>query len=294
MVAETVTVMPLVVIVGPTASGKTSLSIELAKRFNGEIICADSRTIYKDMNIGTAKPTVEERENIPHWGLDLVEPGSYFTVADFKKYADQKIKEIRSRNRVPFLVGGSGLYVDAVLFDYTFGSSADQHLRARLNNLSLEQLHAYCYKNNIALPENKKNKRYVIRTIEQAGLKTKRSDKLMNNAIVAGITADKNILKVRIRQRAEQMFKNGVVEETILLSTKYGWNNEAMSGIVYRIVQEHLLGKLSFNDAVDKFATSDWKLAKKQITWFKRNIYIKWLSLKEAKLYISQCLAIEH
>src|SRR5664279_2859392 len=101
---------PLVVIVGPTASGKSSLATEVAKKFSGEIICADSRSVYKGMDIGTAKPSVEERQGVPHWGLDLVEPGEYFSVSDFKDYAVEKIKEIRSRNKTPFLVGGTGLY----------------------------------------------------------------------------------------------------------------------------------------------------------------------------------------
>src|SRR4051812_9831711 len=121
--------LPLIVIVGPTASGKTALAIEIAKLFNGEIICADSRTIYRGMDAGTAKPTTRERSIVPHWGLDLVEPGDSFSVADFKSYALNKITEIRARNHIPLLVGGSGLYVDAVLFDYQFGGRANKEIR---------------------------------------------------------------------------------------------------------------------------------------------------------------------
>lgn len=111
---------PLIVIVGPTASGKTSVAIELAKRLDGEIICADSRTVYKGMDIGTAKPTAEERAIVPHWGLDLVGPNERFTAADFKDYAVQKIAEIRARGHIPFIVGGTGLYIDSVVFDFDF------------------------------------------------------------------------------------------------------------------------------------------------------------------------------
>ena len=121
--------LPLVVIVGPTASGKTGLAIELAEKYNGEIICADSRTIYRGMDIGTAKPTLKERQGVVHWGLDLVEPGEAFSAADFKAYADDKIANIRSREKVPFLVGGTGLYIDAVIFNYQFGTTADPVLR---------------------------------------------------------------------------------------------------------------------------------------------------------------------
>ncbi len=111
---------PLIVIVGPTASGKTAAAIQLAKDFDGEIICADSRTIYRGMDIGTAKPSATEQASVPHWGIDIVDPDERFTVADFKQYAEQKIAEIRARNKVPFLVGGTGLYVDSLLYGYDF------------------------------------------------------------------------------------------------------------------------------------------------------------------------------
>jgi tRNA dimethylallyltransferase len=135
--------LPLIVIVGPTASGKTSLAVQLAKKYDGEIICADSRTIYKGMDIGTAKPTLAERAVVLHWGLDLVEPGELFSAADFKRYADQKIEEIRNRGHVPFLVGGSGLYVDAVVFDYAFGVKADPSKRQMLEDWTVEELQNY-------------------------------------------------------------------------------------------------------------------------------------------------------
>ncbi len=111
---------PLIVIVGPTASGKTSVAIELAKRLDGEIICADSRTVYKGMDIGTAKPTSDEQAQVPHWGIDLVSPGKRFTAADFKLYAERKIGEIRARGKTPMLVGGTGLYIDSVIFNFDF------------------------------------------------------------------------------------------------------------------------------------------------------------------------------
>ena len=114
--------LPLIVIIGPTASGKTSLAIRLAKKYRGEIICADSRTVYRGMNIGTAKPSLEEQQGVSHWGLDLVDPGDSFSVSQFKDYARQKIKEIRSRGNIPFLVGGTGLYIDSVIFDFQFGA----------------------------------------------------------------------------------------------------------------------------------------------------------------------------
>lgn len=284
---------PLIVIVGPTASGKTGLAIELAAFFGGEIICADSRTVYKEMDIGTAKPTNEERERVPHWGLDLVLPGERFTAADFKRYAEEKIEEIRSRGKIPFLVGGTGLYVDGVLFDYEFGQEQDAIRRRELESQSLEALHKYCIENNIKLPENTKNKRYVIRTIEQGEVNAKRSARPISASIIVGIATDRDELRTRIEDRSEQIFQNGVVDEAIKLGKKYGWESEAMTGNIYPLIKQHLDGQLTLDELKDKFTTSDWKLAKRQLTWLKRNAYIKWLSLEEARSYLSARLAGE-
>jgi tRNA dimethylallyltransferase len=162
-------IKPLIVIVGPTASGKTGLAIRIAKKINGEIICADSRTVYKYMDIGTAKPTFDEMNGVAHWGIDLLEPDKKFTVKDFKDYAEQKISEIRSRNMVPILVGGSGLYVDSIIFDYDFSARTDNNIRSVMQDKSVSELREYCIKNNISLPENDKNKRYILRAIEAGG-----------------------------------------------------------------------------------------------------------------------------
>jgi tRNA dimethylallyltransferase len=284
--------LPLVVITGPTASGKTSLAIELAKKFGGEIICADSRTIYKEMNIGTAKPTAQEQDGVPHWGLDLVSPGEYFSVADFKKYAIDKISEVRERGNIPFLVGGTGLYIDSIIFDYKFGDKADDDRRNALSNMSIEQLHEYCKNNNIKLPENHKNKRYVIRTIEQNGTVQQSRDKIINNTTVVGISTDKQVLRNRIVKRIENMFNDGVVDEAIDLSKKYGWDSEALTGNVYKLIRQSLDEKMSSDEVKSKLAILDWRLAKRQITWMKRNQYLKWLTLEQASEYLSGILAI--
>lgn len=283
--------LPLVVIVGPTASGKTSLAIEIAKKFNGEIICADSRTIYKGMDIGTAKPTVEERAEVPHWGLDLVEPGEYFSVADFKRYALKKIDEIRSRGHTPFLVGGSGLYIDSVVFDFEFAASADIERRHTLELMTISELQEYCVKNNIALPENKNNKRYLVRAIERGDTTLRRRTKPIDTSIIVGIATNREILRTRIRNRAEQIFDSNVVNEATILSKKYGWDSEAMTGNVYPLIRQYLHGELTLSEMKEKFVVADWRLAKRQLTWFKRNPYIQWLDSSEAKRYLEQQLA---
>jgi tRNA dimethylallyltransferase len=255
----------------------------MAKKYNGEIVCSDSRTIYKYMDIGTAKPTKAEQAIVSHWGLDLVEPGDYFSAADFKKYALQKIEEIRARGHVPFLVGGTGLYVDAVLFDYQFGKKADEKLRQKLQRMTLEQLHDYCNKSNIILPENYKNKRYVIRAIENKGAPLRKRAEPLDNSIIVGITADKSILRTKIEQRTEQLFENGVVDEAKMLGNKYGWDSEAMKSNIYPLIRLYTEGQMCLDDVKKSSITLDWKLAKRQMTWFRRNTFIHWLPLNDVK-----------
>lgn len=283
--------LPLIVIVGPTASGKSALAIELAEQWNGEIICADSRTIYKGMDIGTAKPSKADQARVPHWGLDIVTPDESFSASDFKKYAVQKIDEIRARGHVPFLVGGTGLYIDSVIFDYQFGPPADPVRRAELEHMSLEALHNYCIHNNILLPENDQNKRYVIRAIEQKGISNKRSDTPIENCIIVGIATEIEQLRERIRRRSEQLFHDGVVQEAKILGDMYGWKIEAMTGNVYRLSHAYLNKEITQTELKTKNEIADWRLAKRQLTWLKRNPFITWLPLPEVKNYIANQLA---
>lgn len=283
--------LPLIVIAGPTASGKTSLAVKVAKRFGGEIICADSRSVYRYMNIGTAKPSKSEQSEVPHWGLDLVEPGDYFSVADFKKYALSKIDEIRSRGNTPFLVGGTGLYINSIIFDYKFGSKADVDVREKLNNMTILQLREYCNKSNISLPENSFNKRYVIRSIEQNGIDISGRQEPIPNTFVVAISTDKDVLRRRIEQRIEQLFNDGVVKEAKILGEIYGWKGEAFKGNVYPLAQQYLEGVISFEEMRTKLITLDWRLAKRQLTWFRRNRYIHWGAVDELDFYLSELLA---
>lgn len=283
--------LPLVVITGPTASGKTSLAVNLAEQFGGEIICADSRTVYRGMDIGTAKPTLQEQERVPHWGLDLIEPDDRFSVAEFKKYALDKIDEIRQRGHVPFLVGGTGLYIDAVIFDYELGPAPDDVRRLELESMSLDELHEYCIENNIVIPENDRNKRYVIRAIERKSSSLKRKQTPIENCIIVAVTTDRDILRTRIKDRIEQIFDDGVVNEATLLGEKYGWDVQSMTGNSYQMAKLYLNKEITREEFIEKNATLDWHLAKRQLTWLRRNPYIHWGDLAELHKYVSEQLA---
>ena len=282
--------LPLIVIAGPTASGKTALAVRLAERFGGEIICADSRTIYTGMDIGTAKPTCDERASVSHWGLDLVDPGARFTVSDFKAYAKQKIAEIRERGNVPFLVGGTGLYIDAIVFDFAFAGEANEVLREQLEQMNVQELQKYCENNNIKLPENDHNKRYLIRAIERKNVTVKRRETLIDNTIVVGITTNRETLRTRIALRSEQLFANNVVEEATILGKKYSWDSEAMTGNVYPLVRKYIAGELDETGLRREFEISDWRLAKRQMTWLRRNPYIMWGTIEASEHYLSRIL----
>lgn len=291
MAATNLDTTPLVVIAGPTASGKTALAIRLAERYDGEIICADSRTIYKGMDIGTAKPSAEEQARVPHWGLDIVEPDERFTVADFKAYAERKIQEIRERGRIPFFVGGTGLYIDAVIFDFQLAPVPDKTLRTQLSLMDVEELQDYCIKNNISLPENKQNKRYLVRAIERKNISIMRRNVPLDNTYVVGITTDRETLRTRIEHRSEQLFTNNVVEEATILGEKYGWNSEAMTGNIYPLVKKYVDRAITESELRRQSAVSDWRLAKRQMTWLRRNPYITWGTLETTEHWLSNALA---
>jgi tRNA dimethylallyltransferase len=272
--------MPLIVIVGPTASGKSDLAMRIAERHNGEIICADSRTVYRGMDIGTAKPSDEDRAKIPHHLLDIVEPNESFSAADFKRLASAAIADIKTRNKLPILVGGTGLYVDAVIFDYQFGEPADPALRAKLFDMTVEELQHICRRSYIDIPMNDKNKRHLIRAIELGGL-PKRTDKMILNIIVVGLTAENDTLRKRILLRAGKMVEAGIIGEIQLLARRYGWESEAMKANIYRVFRGVVEASKSVEEATEEFVRSDMALAKRQRTWFKRNPAIIWGTAEE-------------
>jgi tRNA dimethylallyltransferase len=266
---------PLVVVVGPTASGKSALAMRIAQQHNGEIIAADSRTVYRGMDIGTAKPTVEDQQLVPHYLIDVRNPDEPFSAADFKKLAEEAIADIQSRGKLPVMVGGTGLYVDAVLFDYQFGPAANQAERERLNGLSVDELQAICREKNIDLPINSQNKRHLVRAIELGGL-INHKKQLRKDTLVVGIATSRDILRERIEKRAAEMVAAGVVGEVALMGARYQWKGEVMKGNIYRIFRGVVGGEKSIEEATEEFVRSDMALAKRQMTWFKRNPSIAW------------------
>ncbi len=266
---------PLVVIVGATASGKSALAMEVARQWDGEIIAADSRTVYKGMDIGTAKPTAEDQAHVRHHLLDIRNPDEHFSAAEFKQLAETAIKNISGRGKLPILVGGTGLYVDAILYDYQFGPAADMQKRAYLDTLSVEVLQEMCRQRAIALPVNKNNRRHLIRALELGGLRNDLK-KLRASTLIVGITTKRERLRERIAARAHNMIEKGIVGEVEAVGKKYNWHGEALKGNIYRIFRDVVEGKMSLGEATEASIRSDMALAKRQMTWFKRNSDIVW------------------
>jgi tRNA dimethylallyltransferase len=269
------TVESLIIVVGPTASGKSALAMQLAARYDGEIICADSRTVYKGMDIGTAKPSTEDRGKIKHHLLDVVEPDQRFNASQFKGLALKAISQIHSRGKLPIMVGGTGLYIDSVLFNYQFGPAADLQKRQMLLDKNVAELQSICRQNNIDIPLNAQNKRHLVRAIELGGL-LNHPKEMRKNTIVVGITVDREVLRQHITARAKQMFIEDIVKEAQHLAQKYGWQHESMTGDIYRVVKLLLQGDILQQQAIEQVIKSDMALAKRQLTWFKRNKHIIW------------------
>ena len=273
-------------IIGPTASGKTDLAIRIAQQYDGEIIAADSRTVFRGLDIGTAKPTKAEQTLARHWALDIVGPDDEFSAAKFQNYAKTKIAEIQKRRKTPIIVGGSGLYIDALLYDFTF-STPDKDRRDVLQARSIMELQQMIRDKKLTMPENDTNKRYLINALERAGQEiTKRE--IPSSYLIIGLNPSRRLLKERITKRAHQMLKDGVIDEIRWAYENYDYNSEALKGGIYKIFRGFIQNELSEDRALDLFIESDLKLVKKQLTWFKRNKRINWFEDSESALEFIQ------
>jgi tRNA dimethylallyltransferase len=267
----------LVVIVGETASGKSSLALRVAETCNGELICADSWTVRRELNIGTAKPSTEEQRRVRHHLLDVVGPDEDFTAAVFKRLANDAIADIASRGKLPIMVGGTGLYVDGVLYDYNFLPAGEPYMRAELNKLTIDELLARIDAAGLELGNvDIRNKRRLIRLLETDGAEQAKHE-LRGNTLLLGLQPKRDELKARITTRVQTMLDQGLEEEVRRLSAQYGWDCEGLKGIGYREWQDYFLDYQSLDKTTERIISSTVGLAKRQRTWFKRNKSIQWL-----------------
>lgn len=274
-------------IVGPTASGKTALSLEMAKRLNGEIINGDSMQIYRGMSIGTAKIEKHEMDGVIHHLLDIKGPEESFSVAEYQQLVRDKIADIQSRGKFPIIVGGSGLYVQAVLFDYRFSEQqVDEELRAKLN-LELEQkgpeaMHEKLMELDPETDIHPNNTRRVLRAIEiNMGGQEKKDRTLalspMYNEIIIGLDIPRDVLYERINQRVDLMLEKGLIDEVKALYGQGIQGVQSIQAIGYKEIYAYLDGKLELNEAVGQIKQNSRKYAKRQFTYFKNKLPIFWV-----------------
>lgn len=284
----------VIVIGGPTASGKTSLSIKLAKEINGEIISADSMQIYKDMDIGTAKPSLEEQDGIKHYLLDFVSPDERYSVADFKKDAENAIEEILAKGKTPIVVGGTGLYIDTLIYGIEYPEiTYDEEYRKKLyekadTESGLNELYEEAKKIDPKAMEkiSKLDKKRITRVIEMyhntGKTKTELEIESRKNEVkydyrVFAINMDREKLYERINLRVDLMIKDGLIEEVVRLLKKYDRFPTAMQGLGYKETAEYLNGKISKEEMIDKIKQESRRYAKRQLTWFRKNKDITWI-----------------
>ncbi len=267
----------LVAIVGETASGKSALAMDIARRFNGEIICADAMTVYQGFDIGTAKPSENDQAEVPHHMLDVASPTTGFNAAQFKAQAEQAIHAISARGNLPVLVGGSGLYVDSVLYDYAFLPSPNIGERDVLNTMELADLLTLAHYRGLDTSGiDTANKRRVIRLIENGGAVAQRAP-LRAETCIIGLRIERDSLESQVKKRVTVMFEAGLEDEVRGLAGRYGWDAEPMRSIGYREWREYFAGQADLHETQERIVRSTMQLAKKQRTWFKRNISIQWV-----------------
>ena len=283
----------VIVIGGPTASGKTALSIELAKKINGEIVSADSMQIYKEMNIGTAKPDVEERQNIKHYMLDIINPNERYSVADYKRDAKNSIREIIKKGKTPIVIGGTGLYIDSLIYEIEYPEiEIDLNYRKELEELAEKEGLLSLYQKAKKIDEkamqkiSQNDKKRILRVLEiyyQTG-KTKteldeesRKEPEFDYKMFV-INMDRELLYDRINRRVDMMIENGLIEEVKTIYNKYKEFPTAMQALGYKEVVEYLEGQVTKEEMIEKIKMESRRYAKRQLTWFRKNKETKWIN----------------
>jgi len=286
--------LKIIVILGPTASGKSSLAIKLAAKFKGEIVNADSRQVYREMNIGTGK-TDSLDSKIRHHLLDIIAPNKPFSLAQYQRLAILAIDDVLRRKKVPIICGGTGLYIRAIIDNLDIPRvKPNIKLRQKLEKQTIAKLFSQLIKLD---PKTAKiidqyNKRRLVRALEVVLAKQtsftelQKTKKLRYEVLQIGIKTDRVILRQRIEKRFNQMIKNGLIDETKKLLKKYPINLPSMSGIGYLEISQYLAGEIPFQEAVNRAVARTYQYSKRQMTWFKKDERIKWVdSLRDAIKY---------
>ena len=283
----------VIVIGGPTASGKTALSIELAKKINGEIVSADSMQIYKEMNIGTAKPDEEEKQNIKHYMLDIINPNERYSVADYKRDAKNAIREIIKKSKTPIVVGGTGLYIDSLIYEIEYPEiQIDLNYRKELEELAEKEGLLNLYEKAKQIDEkaiekiSKNDKKRILRVLEiyhQTGKTKSELDEESKKEPefdykMFAINMNRELLYDRINRRVDIMLQKGLIEEVKTIYNKYKEFPTAMQALGYKEVVEYLEGKISKEEMIEKIKMESRRYAKRQLTWFRKNKETKWLN----------------
>lgn len=283
----------VIVIGGPTASGKTALSIELAKAIDGEIVSADSMQIYQEMDIGTAKPTEEEKQNIKHYMLDIIKPNQRYSVADYKKDAKEAIRKIIKKGKTPIVIGGTGLYIDSLIYEIEYPElEIDISYRKELEEIADKEGLLGLYEKAKTIDKdamekiNVNDRKRILRVLEiyhQTG-KTKtelekesRKEPEFDYRMFA-IDMNREVLYDRINRRVDIMLENGLIEEVKNIYEKYKEFPTAMQALGYKEVVEYLENKITKEEMIEKIKMESRRYAKRQLTWFRKNKETKWLN----------------
>ncbi|ATA59633.1 tRNA (adenosine(37)-N6)-dimethylallyltransferase MiaA [Geobacillus stearothermophilus] len=293
----------VVVIVGPTAVGKTRLGIALAKKLGGEIISGDSMQIYKGMDIGTAKVKPDEMDGIPHHLLDIKEPCEPFSVVEFQRLCRALIADISARGRLPIIVGGTGLYIQAAIYDYQFSDApSDEAYRRALRQLAAEQGVEALHRQLEAVdPESAarihpRNVRRVIRALEVYHSTGKpfsewqrgQQKQLLYEAAIIGLTAERSVLYRRINERVDQMIAEGLVDEARALYDRGFRDCQAVQAIGYKELYDYFDGRVSLEEAIEQLKQNSRRYAKRQLTWFRNQMPVEWFDMTDAKMFAAR------
>lgn len=287
----------ILVITGPTAVGKTKLSIELAKKYNGEIINADAVQVYKGLDIGSAKVTEEEKEGIPHHLLSIKEVDEDYTIYHYQKDCREKIKEIQDRGKIPIIVGGTGLYIKAALYDYKL---TEEKEKDTYDNLTNEELYKKLTELDKDIIIDKNNRRRLIRAINyykenNKSINKNKTDKLLYDTLFIGLTTDRQILYNEINKRVDKMIENGLIDEVKSFYDKGVKTKPLLNAIGYKEVYSYLDGNISKEEMIEKIKQNSRHYAKRQYTFFNHQLKIKWFetdyndfnnTIKEVESYI--------